>query len=297
MTIPVLASAAAAAVSLAVHQAESAVRVRDGRRGAPPRDLADSVAGATAGWEAVDAASSDGLRLRAWLFRPRHWNGRAAIVLHGFTGSRLSVLDQARLLVEAGFAVLAPDSRGHGESGGAIVSFGIHEQHDLRLWGDFLCGRLRVGRYSVLGESMGAAVALQTLASDERIDAAVADAPFALFEDVAVERFADRIGVPPVFARTALRPVLLTAWNYIRLRYGIDLRQARPIDAMSRTSKPVLLIHGSADPSISPRHSERLHAANPAASRLWIVPGAGHAESVKADPRGYRDRVLAAFGA
>ena len=53
---------------------------------------------------------------------PARPNGAAAIVLHGVGDTRLGVLGQARFLLDAGYTVLTPDSRGHGASGGGGTS-------------------------------------------------------------------------------------------------------------------------------------------------------------------------------
>ncbi|MEZ5354425.1 MAG: alpha/beta fold hydrolase [Bryobacteraceae bacterium] len=300
MTPSVLLSAATAAAvaAVAVRQAESAIRVRPERR----RVVDDAEAGAmatamSAEWEPATVESADGLSLRGWFFLPRAWNGRAVLALHGFTDSRRGMLYHVRMLLRAGFAVLAPDSRGHGSSEGELVSFGIHESRDVPLWGDWLLARLGLDRYCALGASMGAAVLLQCLPEEPRIEALVADAPFSRFDDVAYERFAGRAGVTPTIARTLLRPIVSTAWRYIRLRYGIDLRLVRPIEAMRRATKPVLLIHGSGDPAIPTRHSLELHQANPSHSQLWVVEGARHVDAVRVEPGEYERRVISVFGA
>ncbi|MGH9555677.1 MAG: alpha/beta hydrolase family protein, partial [Terriglobales bacterium] len=59
---------------------------------------------------------------------------------------------------------------------------------------------------------------------------------------------------------------------------------------------PVLLIHGAEDDNIPPRHSQRIHARNPSASTLWIVPGAGHGGAVNAAPGEFEERLLKWFG-
>jgi hypothetical protein len=298
LLIPLVAVAAPAlaAVTTAVRQAESAVRVRPERRNVINDADARTLAGACdASWEAVSVAAPDGLILRAWLFQPTGWNGHAVLALHGFTDSRRGMLDHARLLLEDGFAVLAPDSRGHGSSDGDVVSFGVREKFDVPAWGDWLCVRFGLERYYAIGASMGAAVLLQALPIDTRIAAAVADSSFTRFEVIAYERFAGRMGVAPAIARTLLRPVVSTGWRYIRARYGLDLRETRPIDDARRARCPLLFVHGEDDPSIPVRHSRELHQAAAPGSELWTVPGAGHAESVRVDPVAYRQRMAALF--
>ena len=83
--------------------------------------------------------------------------------------------------------------------------------------------------------------------------------------------------------------------HHTGLRYGIDLRLAWPVDAIRATKVPILLIHGALDGNIPPRHSQELHAASLATSRLWVVDKADHVASLSTASDGYVRNVLAWF--
>jgi fermentation-respiration switch protein FrsA (DUF1100 family) len=72
----------------------------------------------------------------------------------------------------------------------------------------------------------------------------------------------------------------------------VDLLKANPLDALSSTTIPVLLIHGEDDINILPRHSRILVEANPAHAQLWLVPGAWHGGAASVAPAEFWDRVL-----
>src|SRR5258708_10318854 len=79
---------------------------------------------------------SDHLLLRGWLMPGLLPDGtqtvqRTIIVVHGIPGNRSSVLRVSATLVQHGFAVLALDPRGNGESVPAPRSSGEFEQRDL----------------------------------------------------------------------------------------------------------------------------------------------------------------------
>jgi pimeloyl-ACP methyl ester carboxylesterase len=82
---------------------------------------------------------------------------------------------------------------------------------------------------------------------------------------------------------------------YVRFRYGIDLRKARPDKAIAKANVPILLIHGQADNETTPENSIRLAHANPAFTRLWLVPGAKHTGAYEADPKAFEQKVLKLF--
>src|SRR5437588_10753795 len=85
----------------------------------------------------VSITASDGVRLRGWFVSPANSNGTAAILLHGHGDNRQGMSGYAELFLSKGFAVLLPDSRAHGESGGTFPTFGIRESDDVHRWFDW----------------------------------------------------------------------------------------------------------------------------------------------------------------
>lgn len=258
----------------------------------PDATFAEAIARETGStWQSARVTASDGARLEAWLFTPSQPNGSAVILLHGVADTRTGVLAHARYLLRAGFTVLTPDSRGHGASGGAVLTFGIREAGDVHAWADGLFRTLPVQRLYGLGESMGAAILIQSLPREPRFRAIVAECPFVTFEDVAYYRLERISGL----GRWASWPTTQAGFLYTRLRYGVDLWRASPAVAIRATQVPILLIHGLGDVNIPPSHSEVLHALNPQSTRLWLVPGAIHVDALGASPQEYVKRVVEWF--
>lgn len=291
-TLLIVSAASAAAGGLAIWLAERNVRVRAPRRQAADPKLATQTASA-ASVESVEVAAPDGVRLSGWLLYPERWRGEAALVLHGFVDSRAAMLDHARLLLRHGYAVLAPDSRGHGESGGDAVSFGLREAGDVSAWADWLCGRLGIDAFIGVGQSMGAAVLINALPGETRLARIVAESPFTSFREAAYDRLAGRARVPRWVAHSLFRPIGELAFLYVRWRYGFNLHQTRPLDALRRSAQPVLLIHGERDQAILASHSRRLHAAATASEvEYWEVEGAGHTEPIRVAAAEYERRLI-----
>jgi dipeptidyl aminopeptidase/acylaminoacyl peptidase len=243
----------------------------------------------------VEITASDGAVLRAWLFTPENGNGDYVIALHGISDSRGGVMGLARLFVENRYAVLAPDSRGHGESGGELVTYGVREADDVHRWVDWMIATEHPRNVYGMGESLGAGVLLQSLARERRFSAVVAECPFANFEGVAEDRVAQRIPGPLWMRRVVALPMVWSGFLYARVRYGLDFRNASPEIAVEHTETPVLLIHGLADTNIYPGHSKILAARNPGKISLWLVPGARHTAAYDAAPLEFRTRVLGWF--
>ena len=239
-------------------------------------------------WRNAGIAGADGAPLCGWLFMPERWNGSAVLVLHGVADTRTGALGHAAMLLDHGYIVLTPDSRAHGESGGELFTFGVLERNDLRLWADWLRREVHAKRVFGLGESMGAAILIQ---ATDSFQAVVAECSFSTFREVARYRVSQKTGL----AGWLVAPPVEAGFLAARVRHGIDLDRASPLESIRRTATPVLLIHGDADTNIPPRHSEDLFAANPVAARLWLVPGAPHAGALAVQPEEFQRKVLAWF--
>jgi uncharacterized protein len=209
---------------------------------------------------------------------------------HGSGGSRDHATPYAAFLLDAGFDVLAPDARGHGESGG-FGTYGLREADDLQRWAAWARTRHPGACVYALGSSLGAAQVLMAEASRPAFCAIVSDSSFATFLDAGLDRVARPLGLGDA-GRWVGRPAAYVGAGYVRLRYGVNLLDAKPEAAIARIRIPVLLIHGDADRNTPVYHARALGAAQPAAT-IWIVPGASHTASWRAQPEAFPRRIVA----
>ena len=223
----------------------------------------------------IALTTSDGLQLSA-----AHWDagGRAlgCVVAHGFTGSSRKPHVQAICvqLQAAGFGVLAPDLRGHGDSQGTCTA-GADEPRDI----DASVRWLRRHGYrhvAVLGWSMGGSAVLRYAGLGGDADAVVSvSSPGEWFErgtramrvvhwmcETRSGRFATR-----VVRRTRIAN---TGWPHVPEAPGEVVGSIAPT--------PLLIVHGDADHYFPARHVEVLAAGAPGAD-VWLEAGMGHAET------------------
>jgi uncharacterized protein len=241
----------------------------------------------------VTLKAQDGAELRAWYAVPRNDNGNAVILLHGVGDSREGMTGYASLFLQHGYRVLLPDSRAHGQSGGATATYGLLESDDIHGW----VSRLYDGRAHcvyALGESMGAALALEALAKEPRLCAVVAESPYSTFRQVAYDREGLYVRLGPWFGRSVGRLPVEIGLLYARLRHGLDFTRASPESAAAHSAVPVLLIHGEQDINILPWHSVELAHAD-AHAQLWLVPHAEHTGAWSTAPQEFERRVLGFF--
>lgn len=242
----------------------------------------------------VEVTAGDGVILRAWSIRPRNDNGVAVILLHGQSDNRAGMLGNADLLLRHGFAVLLPDARAHGESGGQIGTYGVKEAGDVRRWYEWLERADAPRCVDGLGDSMGAAQLLASLTLEPGFCAVCAESSFATFQEAGYDRLGQEFETSPWLGRTLLRPAIEAGLIYARFRYGVDFEQASPSKAVAASAVPVLLIHGLADTNLPPRHSEMIRKDNPSVV-LWEPAGAGHCGASEAAPKEYELRVIGWF--
>lgn len=103
----------------------------------------------------VSTIAVDGVQLRGWFASPTRANGDAVILLHGVGDNREGMGGFAELLLSQGFAVLLPDSRAQGQSGGNFPTYGVKETDDVHRWFEWLATRQHPRCIFGMGESMG----------------------------------------------------------------------------------------------------------------------------------------------
>lgn len=234
--------------------------------------------------EAVHFAAADGITLRGW-FVPGETSTRAAVLLHGNGSTRDQMIARARLLRAHGFAVLLYDARGHGESEGSRVSFGLHETRDLLGALDYLRSR-GATEIGCLGASQGGATI--ALAAERLRDVrwVVLESVFPDLTTAVDRRFRHTLGLPGWLAGLLLRPI--AEW-----RIGASIREIEPRRTIALLNCPVLVSSGQLDPYTTDEDTHALYAAAKGRKQLWLLPAAGHVDLYGAAGRNYEERVIA----
>jgi hypothetical protein len=196
----------------------------------------------------------------------------------------------AEVLVRRGFTVFLYDARRHGESGGTYCTYGFYEKHDPTTILNYLFARpdIQVGRVGLFGASMGAAVAIQAAALDDRITAVVAESGFATLRSVFDDYQKRMIKLP---------------WHYLRnivikrseLMAHFKASAVSPLEAVRQIRIPLLLVHGTADDRIRSAYTERVYENASPPKELWLIQGARHDNMWEMGGEQYLHRVAAFF--
>ncbi|MGA8143652.1 MAG: alpha/beta fold hydrolase [Candidatus Acidiferrales bacterium] len=243
--------------------------------------------------EKFNVRAQDGVTLKGWKVRPASPNGDWVLLYHGVSDNRTGMLGHAEFLLRHGYSVVMMDSRAHGESGGDMCTYGWKERVDTVAVTDALYGSEKVRHLYALGVSMGAAIALQSAAVEPRIEAVVAEAPFANLREVSYDYAG--LDVSPLLGKTLFRPASMIALGSVQKEGGFNPSDVSPEKAVAARPVPILLICGSADHRIPCRHSQRIEKSAAGPAELWIVKGAGHAAALGQSPAEYEARVIKLF--
>lgn len=255
--------------------------------------VGDVLLQAVAKWDAleferVQIRAQDGVQLVGRYYHVAD-GAPLQIQFHGYRSCVLRDLcGSAMLAKELGCNVLLVDQRAHGESGGHCITFGIRERYDCLEWVRYAQTRFGSDTKIVLmGLSMGAATVLMAseLLTEGAVKGIIADCPYSA--PGAIIRSVCRMARLPSFLLYPL--VMLGAWLF----GGFRLWEASAQKAVSKSSVPILLLHGEADQLVPCDMSRQLQRANTQMVALVTFPEAGHGLSYAISPEKYRQIVTA----
>ena len=237
--------------------------------------------------EQVTIKSYDGATLSARYYHTAD-GAPLQIQFHGYRGGPLrDFCGGCKLALRLGHNVLLVDQRGHGNSDGNSISFGIRERKDCLAWANYAAQRFGEScRILLVGISMGGATVLMVsdLALPKQVVGIMADCPYS---------------APEAIIRSVCRSIKLPDWLFWpfirmggRLFGGFDLTEASALQSIARARVPVLLIHGEEDLFVPCAMSRELHAACKTPCTLETFPAAAHGISYLVDAPRYEAAVI-----
>ena len=234
---------------------------------------------------ATSASDPSPVQLDADVYVPEDTPAPAVLLAHGFGGSKEGVAEEAQMLADAGYVVLAYTARGFGESTGQIsMNAPDFEVADASALIDYLASLASVSMEApgdpvvgVGGGSYGGALALMLAGYDERIDAVSADITWndletSLFAQSAVD------GVQP--------GVLKSLWTSLFFSSGLGLEPGQPVSECGRFTAQWCAAYVEAVTAgvVSPEASELMAQSSPGSvtDRITapVLLGAGQADSL-----------------
>jgi alpha-beta hydrolase superfamily lysophospholipase len=241
-------------------------------------------------YEELQLKTAEGIVLSCWLIPAGERARGTVIFLHGVSECKIVGLPIAERLCKAGFNVFLYDSRRHGDSGGSVCTYGFFEKLDVSTLINYLESRpdLRVGRIGLMGSSMGAAVAIQVAALDDRVASVVAESGFASLRAV-YDEYQKRMTKMP--------------WHYLRnlvIKRSEHIAHFKaslvsPLESVKHVHVPLFFLHGTADNKIPSSASERVFRNAHEPKEIWLIKGARHHDMAEKGGEEYFTRIVGFF--
>jgi uncharacterized protein len=204
--------------------------------------------------------------------RPIH-EAPVLLYLHGTFRNLYQNLPKINALRQAGFAVLAVDYRGWGDSSRIVPSEASINADVLVAWQELKKRAPNPGRRVIYGHSMGGAVAA-TLASQLRVGqdygALILESTFTRISDVAAE-----------------------AGFWGSLAASLTTLEFDSLSKINRVDAPIWMLHGTADKTVPVQLGRRLRDAAPPQVRWLEFEGGSHSRLFSDAPERYQETMRA----
>jgi fermentation-respiration switch protein FrsA (DUF1100 family) len=216
--------------------------------------------------------AADGTALNAWFLPARNKDGKKAkatvLFLHGNAENISTHFRNVAWLPAEGFNVLALDYRGYGASDGKPSLAGMQLDIDAAMR-DLLAHKdVAPDKIIIFGQSLGGSLAIYYAAHSAyraNIRAVVIDSAFFDYRQIVKEKLAG----------------FFLTWPFQWLPWLTVDNDYSPANAVASISPlPLLLIHGDQDVVVPTHNSQQLFERAKEPKELWIVPGAGHTQSL-----------------
>jgi hypothetical protein len=232
------------------------------------------------------AIPGDGVTLAGWLFDNPQDGDCGAVLLHGITDNRYGMLKYAPLFWPRGCDILVYDHRYHGASTGDHGTYGYYEKQDALAALNWFSQRtgLPASRIGLMGESYGAATALEAAALRPDLAFVASDSSYRDLKTIVAEQGVEQYGG----WIKALVPGAL-AISGLRARFAPS--EVSPMDDVRTIREPIFLSHSATDGFTLAHHSQDIDAEIPATvcHRLHLTDwGSEHAESIDDDFSAYK---------
>jgi fermentation-respiration switch protein FrsA (DUF1100 family) len=230
----------------------------------PQKELYDNPVARRFHPQDISFKASDGVALHGWFFQGYGEPQATILVFHGNAQNLSTHVNSVLWLVQEGFNLFIFDYRGYGRSEGSPGIKGVHLDGAAALEMVMNLPRVRSMPVVVLGQSIGGAIAIYTVAhapDKSRIAALVIDSAFASYRLIAREK-------------------LDSFWLTWPFQYPLSFLVGdsySPVQWISKVSPvPVLIMHGEKDTVVPNRHSRMLYDAASQPKEYWTTPAPGH---------------------
>ena len=239
--------------------------------------------------EDVSVMSHDGFLLRGqWV--PAEKPMGTIILFHGYRTHHIHDFSGIYSIYHnLGLNLLLVRQRGHGDSEGKYITFGVRERLDALSWIEFHNRTHGADNVFLGGMSMGASTVLFTAGEDlpPNVRGITADCGFSSPAEIIGHIIRRDFHLPPKLVLP-----LMDLWA--RLLGGFSFYECDSRKTLARSNTPILFIHGTGDRFVPCSMTQAGYDACVSEKELHLIEGAGHGRSYLREPERL-ERALADF--
>jgi pimeloyl-ACP methyl ester carboxylesterase len=241
-------------------------------------------------FEEVAFQAPDGVPLKGWWVPAPDARGTVVLV-HGLNRSRIEMVKKVPFVHARGWNALLFDLRHHGQSGGAVSSFGYFEKEDAHAAAELARSRA-AGPVVLWGVSLGAATAVLAAAEDPGVAGIVCDSSYRSLRDTVSHHLELARSWAWWMRAVPSWPVGAEVLYWIGRRGGFDVDKVDVRAAAAHLAgRPCLFVCNSGDVRMPAEIAFELKAAAGDRAEVLVVPGKSHGGAYREATAAYESAV------
>lgn len=231
----------------------------------------------------VEIKSMDNLLLKG-IYLANPVKRATVIMMHGFLGvGRTAFATQYKYYYEHGFNILIITQRGHNESAGNFITFGVKERYDCLQWINYIVSLHPTKPILLSGISMGCATVLMTLglAIPTNVKGVIADCGFTSPIKI-IRIFFDR-----QYFILKLFPVMPLLKFFTNIIGKFDLESCSVEEVLKTNTVPIQFFHGQKDKVVPIEMTLANYQCAIGSKQLFLSPNSPHAMVSYVDKQSY----------
>ena len=228
----------------------------------------------------INIKSDDGINLRGYIVNndSKDW----VVLVHGFSSDHTHMINRGIKFYNMGFNILLVDLRAHGDSEGKFITMGIKDSHDIVKWCKYITKKEHARSIGLFGVSMGAATVMMASGLDlpRTTKYIIEDCGYtSVWEELKYQ-------LKNIFHFPSF-PFLNICNYYAKKIAKFDFKENSPIESLSKTPLPVLMIHGTYDAFVPYYMLDKNYKACKSEKEKFVVDKANHTEAEDLDYDNY----------
>ncbi len=234
--------------------------------------------------QSVQIAEQGAPNIGAW-YCPADDNQRLAILFHGYLMNKSSLIEEAKVFLQAGYAVLLVDFRGSWESSESYTTIGYFEADDVATATRYAQQHFPHNKLVLYGQSMGGVAILRAVHSHAvKADAIIVEMVFDRLLTTIKNRF-QIMGLP-----TFPGAQILVFWG--GWQTGFNGFAHNPIDYAQAVNMPTLFLHGENDNRAKLQDAYNVYESVPASKHFSVFPDTVHESHLARHPKIWEQEIM-----